>query len=592
MTFKANNRVIRAIVAASLLLLSACGDDVRNIAPIDRARDALAVNDGVQAEVILRDMLAAGSPEADLAAYLGEAELQQGQTGEARKWLASGAFSQQTASHGFHMLARLEMAEGNLPAAGAAFDKALAENRNNAQLWVDIARMRYRGGEQRQAIAASNYAVELDPHDPEVLLLRGQLVRDSEGLAAALPLYEQAVDAHPDNVRLLYDYAVTLGEIGLARDMLQVVRRIAELDPDNRRIYYLQAVLAARAEQWELARSLLLRTSQDMQTTPAAMLLSGVIDMESGNYASAAQTFGVLAAKQPDNQRVQIMFARALALGGNYKEIIYNFENAARAPSASPYLLTTVGRAFEALDEREKAAYFLDRATVSRSGDLFMISAASDAENLATAGNGFGPDALRSVRSRIGAGNAAGALDAALPFLERFPGSIDALSLAGDAALADRQFKTALDRYQAAAGIRRTWPMARKMIKAYQGLGMSEQAQELLQSYFEGDPGNVEAAGMLGVFAIDRNDWPSAQAYLDHALDNGGYRDPRLLSLRARVALELNDPQGAVEAAEAAYAIQPLSPLATEALMLSYRALGQHQAHVAVLSRKLERLRR
>lgn len=592
MTFKADNPVIRACVAVSLLLVSACDDDGRDVAPIDRARGALANGDGVQAEVILLDMLSTGASKADLAAYLGEAELQQGQTAEARKWLASGEFSKETASHGFHMLARLEIAEGNLPAAGAAFDKALAEERKNPELWVDIARMRYRGGEQRQAVEASNYAVEIDPENPDALKLRGELVRDSEGLVAALPWFEEALEVHPDNVDLLYDYAATLGEIGEAKEMLRVVRRIAELAPDNKRIFYLQAVLAARAEQWELARSLLLRTSQDMQDTPAGMLLSGVIDIENGNYASAAQTLGVLATSQPDNLRVQNLFARALALGGNQKEIIYHFENFARSPSASPYLLTLVGRAFEVLDERDKAAYFLDRAATPRSGNLIAMPAVTDPENLVARGTGIGPDALQSARARIAAGNPAVAGDAVFPFLEKFPGSSDALSLAGDAALADRQFKTALERYQAATSVKRPWVTTRKMIKAYQGAGMNNEALELLQSYFEGDPGNVEAAGMMGVFAIDRKDWALAQAYLDHALDNGGYRDTLLLSLRARVALELNDPQGAVDAAEAAYAIQPLNPMATEALMLSYQALGQHQAHVEVLSRKLQRLRR
>ncbi len=57
--------------------------------------------------------------------------------------------------HGFHMLARLEMADGNLPAAGDAFDRALEGNGGTAEIWVDIGRMRYRGGEHHQALEAA-----------------------------------------------------------------------------------------------------------------------------------------------------------------------------------------------------------------------------------------------------------------------------------------------------------------------------------------------------------------------------------------------------------------------------------------------------
>ena len=582
----------RAAAAAIVLLLSACGSAEPERSPMERAQDALASGDGVQAEIILRDMLAAGAKRSDLAAFLGEAELQQGQTAEAREWLGKGEFSGDTISHGFHMLARLEMEDGNLPAAGAAFDKALQNDREDAELWVDIARLRYRGGEQRQAIEASEFAVELDPRNPRALILRGQLVRDSEGLVAALPWFEQALASNPDNPELLYDYAATLGEAGRATDMLRVVRHIAEVDPGNRRIYFLQAVLAARAEKWELARSLLLRTSKDVQETPAGILLSGIIDIENGNYASAAQGLEVLAARQPDNRRVQHLFARALSLGGSHSELIYHFETKASEPAASPYLMTLVGRSFEVLDDRAKAAVFLDRAAQPRSGNLIALSADRDRTVAEMRGSGGGVDALQLARARIVAGDVAAAPGAVGPFVEKFPGSSDAQTLAGDAALAARNYPQAIGRYEAAIAIRRPWPITRKLFKAYQAAGRESDAVALLARHFAGDPGNVEAAAALGTVAMEGKDWANAAIFLDHALENGGYRDPYLLSLRSNVALELGDVQTAFEAAETAYLIQPLNRQATNALMRAYAALGQYEAHTKVLEAKLKRLGR
>lgn len=579
-------------MAAIFLMLSACGSAEPERTPLERAQDELATGDGVQAEIMLRDMLAGGAKRAELAAFLGEAELQQGQLAEAREWLGKGEFSADTISHGYHMLARLEMEDGNLPAAGAAFDKALQNDREDAELWVDIARLRYRGGEQRQAIEASEFAVELDPGNPRALTLRGQLVRDSQGLAAALPWFEQALASNPDNPELLYDYAATLGEAGRATDMLRVVRQIAEVDPGNKRIYFLQAVLAARAEQWELARSLLLRTSKDVQDTPAGILLSGIIDIENANYASAAQGLEVLAARQPDNRRVQHLFARALSLGGNHSELIYHFEAKAREPAASPYLMTLVGRSFEMLEDREKAAVFLDRAAQPRSGNLIALSADRDRTVAEMRGSGDGVDALQLARARIVAGDLASAPAAVASFVEKFPGSSDAQALAGDAALAARNYQKAVERYEAAIAIRRPWPITRKLFKAYLAAGREGDAIALLTAHFAGDPGNVEAAAALGTVAIESKDWANAALFLDHALENGGYRDPYLLSLRSRVALELGDVQTAFEAAETAYLIQPLNRQATDALMRAYAALGDYDAHTKVLAAKLKRLGR
>lgn len=592
MIYSLRNPIRHAVFAALALLVVACSDAGDDLLPIDRARAALAAGDGVKAEVILRDMIAAGTDRSEVAAFLGEAELQQGQLAEAREWLRGGDFSEETQTHGFHMLARLEMVEGNLPAAGQAFDKALARNRENSDLWVDIARLRYRGGEQLQAVEASDYAVELEPDNPRASQLRGQLTRDSQGMFAAIPWFERALENAPDDPDILYDYAATLGELGRANDMLRIVRHIAEVDPANRRIYFLQAVLAARAENYELARSLLLRTSKATQEEPAAMLLSGVIDIENGNYASAAQTLEILSAKQPDNRRVRNLLARALSLGGNDRELVYQYEEVARRPGASPYLITLVGRSLEALDRREEAAEFLDRAVLARSGNLIAIPPAIELSVAEARGGQEGLDAVQLVRARIGNGMRGQTESAAKAYLDRFPGSADALALAGDSAFADGLFARAIRHYETAVRIRRPWPITQKLINAYRAAGRGNDSLILLARYFVGDPGNQEAAGQLAKAALNNGDIDAAATFLEHALANGGYRDPHLLALRSNVALELDDLETAFDAAQAAYDIQPMNREATQALINAYGAIGDHEDHVRVLKAKLERLPR
>ena len=57
---------------------------------------------------------------------MGEAFIYQGDLTKAREWLGAGQLTPETAGRGWRALGMLERLEGNLPAAGLAYDRALA----------------------------------------------------------------------------------------------------------------------------------------------------------------------------------------------------------------------------------------------------------------------------------------------------------------------------------------------------------------------------------------------------------------------------------------------------------------------------------
>ena len=248
-----------------------------------RARAALAVSDGIAAEVLLRDALKAGTAPDRVRALMGEALLAQGDLVHAREWLSGGRFSGDSAAHGFRMLGRLEMRERNLPAAGHAFDRALQTAPRDVQLWADIGRLRLAGGEQREAIEAADHALALGPQEPSALALRAVLVRSQFGLTASLPWFEAALAKAPEDPALLTEYAATLGDMGRAGAMLAAVRRLHKVAPNDPHVYYLQAALAARAGRDQLGRRILARKKQAMRDVPGAILLaSSLADVRRG----------------------------------------------------------------------------------------------------------------------------------------------------------------------------------------------------------------------------------------------------------------------------------------------------------------------
>ncbi|ABC63158.1 tetratricopeptide repeat protein [Erythrobacter litoralis] len=558
-------------VAVFALSLAACSENTPEQPPLERAIAALEDGDGFGAELILRKMLADGVERSAISAFLGEAELIQGQPAEARRWLAEGAFTDATAGRGFHMLGRLEMREGNLPAAGQAFDRAIAFIPDDPRLWTDIGRLRYRGGEQGLAVDAAEHAVKLGPENSEALLFMAQLTRDSHGMAAALPWFERAIAAKPDQLDLMAEYAATLGDAGEAQEALAVIRDIASRNPGYLRSYYLQAVLAARAGQYDLARKLLFRSGGFVNDTPAGILLSGIIDLETGNFASAAQNFDKLSRQQPENAQVRELLARSLAMGGNHRELVYRFDEVAREVSASPYLQALVARGHEALGNRDKAAGLIDSAAKKQAENLAAVKPSGDFDNRNRTSATSGQEALDLVRSYITSGRGPAAVTVAEDFRERFVGSADALSLAGDAALANRDVSRALDLYAQSARIRQSWPLARRRYFGLRAAGEAAQAQRLLEEYLIGHPGSTEPALLLARVHYDRGNSPRAGQLLDHALLAGGDRDPEILALRAVIALRMDQPELATRIARRGMEINPMHPATLQAMAMISR---------------------
>ena len=544
-----------------VLLVSACGPQ-DEAPPGDTVEAAFARGDGYAAELALRAQLDAGAPREAVAADLGRAELLQGNLAEARYWLELEAFDAASEGRGQHMLGRLRMREGDLPAAGRAFDEALRHLPDDPELWVDIGRLRYRGGEQRQALEASEHALELDPGSARALEFRAQLERDARGPAAALPLYERAVARSEADADLLLDYAATLVDAGRASDALDAIRRATALNQATPRAFYLQAVIAARGEDWDLARRLLRRSGMVEREVPAALLLSGLIELESGNAATAVQTFERLAALRPDNALVRPLLARALAAGGAHRELTHRFADRARDLGAAPYLQMLVARSFEALGDRAEAAELLRMAAAERPASLRPLPAMREEDALAIVGGTPGAPAVRRMRELLARGDTASATALADQLLARFDGSGDVASLAGDAYFAAGRPERAVDLYRQAAAVRQSWPLVRRMVAAYDQLGDREAARGTLDRFVAGRPFHGEALTRLAEMEVEAGRSDRSERLARRAMRAGGDR-PYLLRLRARIARSDGKAERARRLTERARQLDPFASSST-----------------------------
>ena len=563
----------RWLAAAALALVAAtpgtAGEGLAETLQRD-ARAALARGDGIAAEAALRKALAAGAARDAIAAHMGEALLDQGDFDHAREWLGSGRFAPREAAHGWRMLGRLEMAQHNLAASDAAFARARKLAPGDSRLWVDIARLRYVAGQELAAKDAADAALRLDGGNIRAVELRGLLVRDEFGLTAALPWLEAGLEHKPDDMALLGEYAATLGELGRAREMLVVTRQMIRQEPSNPRAWVLQAVLAARADDFGLARQMLARAGPVALDIPAAMLLSGMLELQAGNTNLAVERLDLLVRRQPHNEVARALLARALASTGNPAMLIARFGDEVRAPGTSPYLLTLVARAYEDSGRRDLAAPLLDRAAEAQTLPAGIIPETAPLGVLALRYADAPGDAGAAVpyaRKLLASGDLAGAGAVAERIVAAAPASAAAQALAGDVRFQRGDLAGAVDGYRRAAAVRLSDDLMLRLVDAYVRSGRGDAARQLVSGVIATTPRNRTALRLAAGFAAEDGNWRVAADALYWLAETGSSRDARLMADLAMAKLRAGR-RGAAGAAQQAALLQ-------QAAATSLRAVAQ-----------------
>ena len=471
----------------------------------------------------------------------------------------------------YRALAAQQIDAGNMAQAGAALNRALSIAPLDADLWVDIARFRYRGGEHLLAFEAADRALKLGPDDPAALRLKAELVRDRDGMAAALGWFETAMERAPEDLSLELEYAATLGEAGRAADMLAVTREVLEADPGNAQAFYLQAVLAARAGDYGLARRLLDRTEGSLDNLPGALLLRGVVEIDGHNYTLALESLEKLAERQPGNRRVRDLIARALFLSGDYDEVTERFGSEAQGEDASAYLSMTVARAWEQLDRRDRAAPLLDRiAGMPRPGAAPV------------AGNA-------PIGHMLAAGDFGSARQTVAGWLAANPGNYDHLALAGDVELAAGNPVGAIRFYDRAARIRSPNSLMARRFQALLLAGDGAGAARHARHWLAVKPASAEALKANAWIAAGEGDWPRAQR-LYEVLASSGSQDVQLLSEFAMVQAKTGEGEAAIETAQRAQRLYRGHPMSTQALGVALVAAGERPHSASALLAKARKM--
>ncbi len=535
-------------------------------AHVAQAQVALDLFNGAAAQAEIEKAIDLGTRQADVQHLLGAALWLQGKLDDAEGVLTDPDLPATDTVYANRILGRVYMDKGDLVAAEAAFTKALDRAPKDSLLWTDIARFRFVSGNQKGAIEAVDYAVRLAPNNIRALELRGRLIRSQFGVVAALPWFERALQISPNDIPVLEEYAATLGEAGRNRDMLTQVRIIIALDARNGKAYYLQAVIAARAGEYDLARRILPMAGARMNATPGAMLVAGVSEYELGNTNQAIDIFRRLVLTQPANMDFRRLLARAMYRNGDALDALDEIKPLAARPDADNYSLMLAARAYEAAGENAKAAPLLDAAAqpVVRHAiplaEMLTLSAAAD-------GARRNPNNARFVvpyiRSLMLERNYEAAAIEAKRLQNANSGVADAHVIMGDVEIERGNVTSAIVAYAKAREINYSEGTMLRIVDAHRRLGNANGAREALIAYLTFNPSSLMAQRLLAYLMLDNREYAGAIPLLERLRTRIGYNDSILLANLARAYSGARRHDDAIAAAGTAYRIDPANPMVT-----------------------------
>lgn len=557
-------------------------------ARVMQARVDLALGDGVAAESEIARARQAGAGVGETAHLLAHARLLQDDARGALREAAQAApvhlaYAQRIAGRAF-------MALGDADNAKAAFDRSLAAAPNDSDVWTEIGRFRRSNGDLAGAIEAADRAVALRPRNAEALLLRGELTRGQYGLAAAIPWFDRALEVDQGNVPALLERAATFADIGRMSDMLADARKVLTLTGGHPRAYYLEAVLAARARNFPLARALWNRTRGAYDDMPAGMLLISAIDFETGNEEQAAQRLAGLVARQPMNRRARRLLAAAQWRMNDPAAVVATLRPIAERPDADAYSLSLIGRALARTGDADSSALYLARAALPQPGARAALDPLGPGEyggvrRAAEENPGNGPAQVRLISALLGRGEAGEALARARRLQAANPGAPEVHILVGDALGAGGDYAGAAGQYRRAANLAFSEAVAMRLIEALQRSGQSEEAHDVLDLFVQQNPRSVPGLILIAGRAMQARDWPGAIRIYETLRQRLGDNDATILNNLALAYSEEGDLGRAVPLARRAWTLDRDNPATADTLGWLLFKAGRRAEGLALLER-------
>lgn len=334
-----------------------------------QARVMLETGNGTAAQTEIERAIQAGVPVEKTRHLMAHALILQRQFQRALKEADAKTTPPQFAAYAARMRGRAQMSLNQPDNAKAEFELATRLSPNDVEAKVDLARFNMM---QRNIPVAQQHidsALAMEPTNVKALLLKGDIVRSTGGLAKSLPYFNQALQVDPNNIEALLERAATLGDLKRVEEAEADLKKVQGLAPDHPFGLYLQAVLAARAGNVQQANALMTRTKGTLNNYPPALLLQGILAYQLNNNAQANDFLAKVVAQVPNHALARKLYAATQLRKGDAVGAIDTLKPILDAGKADARTLALVGSAYARKGDFAEAQKHLEKAAAMAPGE-------------------------------------------------------------------------------------------------------------------------------------------------------------------------------------------------------------------------------
>jgi len=484
-----------------------------------QARVYLRLNQGLPAQTEVEAARRAGATKDSTRHLMAEALVLQRRFADALEEAKADLVPAAYASEAARVRGLAQMGLGKMDEAKAELLKAASLAPKNENVQLDLARYYVAARDRASAEAAVDKALALNPRSVRALVMKGDLVRATQGLEKSLPLFNQALQIDPQSLEARLERAATLTDLKRHDEALADLQRVDKVVPEHPLSLYLQAVIKVRERKFPEAEALMTRTKGALDTFGPAALLQGVIAYERGNFQQASTRLQDVLRMAPRHPFARRLYAATLLRTGDADGAIKAAQPLLEGDNPDGRLLALVASAYARKGDYDQAETYLEKAV------------AADPKQAALK--------TQLAMTRVAQGDDAEALRDLEAVLQEDPKSLQALMMSALVKMRAGNFKEAL---AAADRLVKAYPdmgIGYNMRgAAYLGMNNMKEAEANFRTAIQKKPNYHEARRNLAQLLVADKKYAEARRELMRALEADGQNAKTLMALSELARLE------------------------------------------------------
>jgi tetratricopeptide (TPR) repeat protein len=247
-------------------------------------------------------------------------------------WRESRGISPQGQAYAHYLAGILYEMQGNAESALTEMERVAALDKQGFTPILRLIRLNLRLGKNEEALLQCEKAIERDPKNANLYILRGKILQDLQRYEAAAESFLKAIELDPNNM-LGYGALVVLQQA--TNDLvsaIQVYEKLLELSPNAPGLHYQLALQLIRIKDYPGARQALEKAIALDPNNVQAHLLSALVALEQNDPDRAVAFAQYYVQRRPMDLEGLRVLAAALARKGQTGEAVKVMERLLQRP--------------------------------------------------------------------------------------------------------------------------------------------------------------------------------------------------------------------------------------------------------------------